>query len=112
MEKNIVLISTTVATHEQAEKIAQDLLRAHLAACIQIQEIGSHYWENDQIKKEREVQIIIKTSESIAKQTCEELLKLHPYDIPEIIMHDGKTSQKYHDWLEGVIRLKSRYYKE
>lgn len=112
MDQNIVLITTTVATEEHAHKIAQDLLDTRTVACVQIQPVSSSYWENNAIKKVNEWHLMIKTSRNMIKQALEELLKVHPYDIPEIIVEDVKTHNKYHDWVEEQIRLSSRYYKK
>ena len=69
MKKNIVLITTMVRTHDQAQKILQDLLDKHLAQEVQIQEIASHSLENGKIKKEHEVQVMIKTQTDVIKKT-------------------------------------------
>lgn len=107
MKKNIVLITTMVRTHDQAQKILQDLLDKHLASAVQIQEIVNHALEDGKVKKEREVQVMIKTQTDVIKKTLEELLKLHPYDVPEILVHDVTTHHEYEDWVKQQIKKNS-----
>ena len=99
MDHNIVIITTTVAKEQEAHKIIQGLLDKRLAASIQTQEISSSYWEEEKVKKINEWRIMIKTGRNMLKKTLEELLAIHPYDIPEIIVEDVKTHEKYHDWI-------------
>lgn len=107
MKKKLVLITTMVRTHEQAQKIADDLLVKNLAIAIQVQPISSHSLEEGKIKRENEVEVMIKTQTDVAKKVLAELLKLHPYDVPEILVQDAITYHEYEDWVKAQIKKSS-----
>lgn len=111
-DKTVFLVTTTVRKEDQAHAIVQDLLDKRLAACIQLQPVSSHYWEENKIINNPEWHIMIKTSKDVIEELLKELLKLHPYDVPEILVHDAKANEPYSAWLENEIRLRSRYYKK
>ena len=97
-----IQVSTTVETPEQAEKIADRLVEAKLAACVQmVTGVRSvYYWQG---KKERseEVILLIKTKMDIYGKLARELKKLHPYELPEIIVTpivEGNTD--YFNWID------------
>jgi periplasmic divalent cation tolerance protein len=82
---NACVVMTTVPSKEQAEKIAIAALEERLAACVQIQAITSYYWWEGKIDNGNEQLIYLKTTKEKYEALEAAILKIHPYDTPEII---------------------------
>ena len=95
-------ITTTVDSKETALKISGELVRQKLAACVQIIEnITSVYMWKEKRETTSECLLLIKTKMDVFGRLAEELKKIHPYEIPEIIAKqiiDGST--QYLNWIE------------
>lgn len=102
----ILIVWTTVAKKTDGEKIAAELLEKKLAACVSISSpLQSHYPWQGKLCVEEEFLLIIKTSEEIYSQLEETLLKIHPYDCPEVIaLPASRASEAYEKWVtENVV---------
>ncbi|MGC9133580.1 MAG: divalent-cation tolerance protein CutA [Nanopusillaceae archaeon] len=102
----MIIVLTTVP-FGKGEEIAKKILEKRYAACISIKEVRSLYWENNNIKDEKEELLIIKTRKEIFDMLKDFLKSIHPYKIPEIIeikVDDG--NKEYLDWLESETSLK------
>jgi periplasmic divalent cation tolerance protein len=86
MTNEVVTIITTVALAEDAARIAEMLLRDRLAACVQEITIRSRYRWKDEIRCEPEVLLLIKTARDRAEAAVIAIRKIHPYELPEIIV--------------------------
>ena len=79
------VVITTCAGTDEANTIIDALLKARLAACIQAMPIQSHYiWEGD-IQQSSELMLVIKCKSEDYKGIEETILRLHSYDLPEIV---------------------------
>jgi periplasmic divalent cation tolerance protein len=101
-----VLISTTTATMEEARAIASRLVEEQLAACVQIVDpITSVYTWQGNIEEEREVLLLIKSTQDLVSPVADLLDRIHPYEVPELIatpIVDGSTA--YLSWLGENLR--------
>ena len=97
----LALVITTVESANDAEELAQALVDQSLAACVQIDgPITSHYRWAGQVETAHEFRLVIKTSDSAWLALKEKLVKLHPYDEPEIIMLPiADVTDGYRDWV-------------
>ena len=86
MTEEVVTIVTTVALGEDSARISEMLLRDRLAACVQEIAIRSRYRWKDEIRCEPEVLLLIKTARDRAEAAVNAIRKVHPYELPEIIM--------------------------
>jgi len=94
-------IVTNTSNIDEAKKIAHNLVENKLAACVNIiPEIISVYnWKNE-ICEDKECQLIIKTEKVLFQSVQDTILKLHSYELPEIIMLPiEKGYDKYLDWI-------------
>jgi len=97
-------ILTTVKSKEVGECIITTLLEKKLVACIQEQEIKSHYIWEGKVAQEKETLLMMKTKEANfdAIEACIE--ELHEYDVPELVMLPiTKGSAKYLNWMDEVM---------
>lgn len=90
---------------EAAENMAQALLARKLAACIQISAAGTSFytWQDD-VCKDQEFYLHIKTDKQHFKEAMLWLKNNHPYDTPEIICLNAKASRDYHNWLSSSLK--------
>jgi periplasmic divalent cation tolerance protein len=95
------MVMTTVANKEQAEKIARAVLRARLAACVQIQEITSYYWWDGKINCDAEQLLYLKTTPQHYDALEAAIIANHSYDTPEILQVPIERGfGKYLSWME------------
>lgn len=94
-------VQTTFATPEDAARIARVLINERLAACAQIlPEITSVYIWEDELKRETEAMLLLKTAEGSWAALRDRLAQLHPYDTPEIIaLPISHASFEYSSWV-------------
>jgi periplasmic divalent cation tolerance protein len=98
---NIIIVLTHAPDQICAERIAKALIKAKLAACVNIgSACQSHYeWEN-QFEVQTEFPIQIKTCRRCYIELEALILDLHPYELPDIITLnvDGGLN-KYLQWV-------------
>ena len=96
----ISIINTTTDSDKIARQIAECLIKNKLSPCVQIvPQIESIYQWQKQLKYSNEFLLIIKTLPQHVHECKEHILELHNYDIPEIIVTQGKTLQdEYSEW--------------
>jgi len=100
-----IIIICTTSNIDNAKNIANHLVSNKLAACVNIiPQIVSIYEWNNQIQQDSECILFIKTHNSLFDKVKEEIIDLHPYELPEIIsitIDRGHT--EYLDWLKKCI---------
>lgn len=80
------IVFVTEANQHSAQKLAETLVSERLAACVSLQHINSIYrWKNE-IQKDKEIQLIIKTDLNKSELLINRIKDLHSYEIPEIVM--------------------------
>lgn len=96
---------TTVAKAEDAARIAESLLRDKLAACIQEMTIRSRYTWKNEIHNELELLLLAKTTADRAEAAVSAIRKIHPYDLPEILVLPvvGGLAE-YMNWIDAETR--------
>jgi periplasmic divalent cation tolerance protein len=100
------LIFITCPNRKSAEKISKSLLKKGLVACINIiPRIKSMYWWEGKIEKSFETLLIIKTKDELFNSVKKEVIKLHPYKVPEVIcVRISKGYEKYLKWIKEVTK--------
>ena len=95
------MVISTVATEEEADRIARAVVDQCLAACVQIDgPITSHYRWAGEVKQSSEFRLTIKTSCIALPKLKTKLIKLHPYDEPEILVVEvDDASDGYRSWV-------------
>jgi periplasmic divalent cation tolerance protein len=95
---------TTVATAEDASRLAQGALEARLVACVQVDgPVTSHYPWKGRIESAREYRLVFKFLPEQADALETWIGAHHPYDIPEwIVARAEHVSEKYLSWARGT----------
>jgi len=104
-QRNYIVVFITVKDSEEAQKIANSLLKRRQAACVNIvPEVNSHFWWKDKLDSTRESLLIVKTKESLLPELMKSVKKIHSYSIPEIIaLPIVGGSQDYLDWIDSEV---------
>lgn len=92
---------TTTGGEFDARALAHALVEARLAACVNIVgRVRSVYRWEGRVLDDAEQLLIIKTGDERVSALREELLRLHPYDVPEfVVVPIDQTSDAYGAWL-------------
>src|SRR5690242_5386882 len=101
MDDDAIVVFMTAADVEEASRLADMLVGAHLAACVQIlPEIESVYRWQGKIERQAEVLLIAKTTIGKFADLEREVRALHSYETPEIVAIPIVTgSAPYLEWL-------------
>src|SRR5512139_174080 len=84
MDDPFIVVLITAPDHEVAEKIAQELLGKHLAACVNIlPSVQSIYFWKGEVQNDQEVLLLVKTRLSLfQEQLVPAVRAVHPYEVP------------------------------
>lgn len=99
-DKAIVVV-VTAGSREEAARLAEMLVGARLAACVQIlPEIESIYRWQGSVQREAETLLLAKTTEACFQDLEREVRALHSYETPEIVaLPVVASSESYFSWL-------------
>lgn len=104
MYNDYSIVLTTVALENDAEVLAEKLLQAKLATCVQIQKIKSFYTWNGKIERSDEYLLSIKTRTDLFENIFEFIKQKHSYEIPEIIQIPiTNGSDEYLAWIRESL---------
>lgn len=100
-----IQVFTTTDTKENARQIAKRVVEKNLAACAQIiGPISSIFWWKNNINEEEEWLIIIKSKKNLYDDLEHAIMKVHKYEIPEILAVPVLAGAKsYLEWLDGEV---------
>jgi periplasmic divalent cation tolerance protein len=100
-----VVAFSTVATREDAERIARALVERRLCACVNIVPgVTSVYTWKGEVQAESELLLVIKTTREALDDLKRELVGMHPYEVPELValeIADGHGA--YLDWIRQNV---------
>jgi len=96
---------SAVPDEEVGRRIAQRLLEARAAACVNlVPGLESRYWWKGEIQRDSEALLLIKTSWDRVEAVEKLLLEAHPYETPElIILPLSRGSAGYLNWLAAEL---------
>ena len=95
---------TTVATIDDARRLAEAAVARSLAACVHLERIDSVYRWQGVVHSEAEVRLVFKTTEA-AYPALERLLRSsHPYELPAIYAVPVEHADPaYAAWVAGAV---------
>lgn len=101
-----VIITTTAATQEEAERIGAALLAQKLAACVQYESIRSHYQWQGELHLDSEVRLTIKTARCHYAAVEKLIVQNHSYECPQVLMQQvSRGSAPYLRWAKAALGL-------
>jgi periplasmic divalent cation tolerance protein len=100
-----IVVLMTAANREEASRIAEMLVAARLAACVQIlPEIQSVYRWQGEVARESEVMLLAKTTLDRFDEIDLAVRESHSYETPEIIaLPVTAISEPYLAWLQEEV---------
>ena len=95
-----VIIISTFPDKRTVTKIANQLVKKKLTACVNITKISSADSWKGKVENQSEYLGLFKTTKKQLPSLKRELQKLHPYDIPEIVeINPISINKSYLKWL-------------
>src|SRR4026208_899414 len=103
MSDDAIVVFMTAPNGEEATRLAEMLVGAHLAACVQIlPEMESVYRWQGKIERQAETLLLAKTVASKFEELEREVRSLHRYETPEIVaVPIVAGSTPYLEWLQA-----------
>ena len=82
-----IVLYATFGSLEEARTIGRALVKARLAACVNIfPEIQAIFEWQDKLEEAKEAAMFIKTRSSLEAQVIERVKELHSYDVPALVV--------------------------
>jgi periplasmic divalent cation tolerance protein len=105
MENGCVLVWTTISAEADGQELASILVNERLAACVNLlPEMDSVYMWKNVVHRDRERQVLIKTTESRVAALQARIGELHSYDVPEFIVTPiVGGSEAYLSWIRESV---------
>ncbi|MCG9788675.1 divalent-cation tolerance protein CutA [Vibrio barjaei] len=105
MKSNAITVLTTVSNEQQANDLIRVLLERRLAACIQTQNIGSHYVWEGKVCHDEEVLLIIKSTNEAYSRLERTIIANHEYEVPQIVALPIEAGfRPYLNWLKQNVK--------
>ena len=94
---------------KEARKIAKDVLRRRLAACVNITPVCSYFRWKNKVQTQREYLLLIKTRSQGFVQLRKRILALHSYELPEIvILRIAGGHSPYLEWIDREVPIRRK----
>lgn len=100
---------TTCPAQEAAEALAEQIVEARLAACVQIlPQMTSIYWWEGEVQKEAEFLLLIKTLPEKWDELRGFITAHHSYTVPEIVaISAAEVGEPYAKWLAAELKMET-----
>jgi len=101
----VLLVFCTFPDADTAASVTRTLVEEKLVACGNlIPGVRSIYTWEDKIEDTAEVMVVFKTTGPAYAKLEKRLLKLHPYDTPEIVaLEAGAAAKAYAAWVASAV---------
>ena len=110
MSADAIVVLMTAGSREEAARLADVLVVARLAACVQIlPEIESVYHWQGNVERSAEILLLAKTTQANFHALEAMVRSLHSYETPEIIaLPVTQSSAPYLEWLTSNVMPQSK----
>jgi periplasmic divalent cation tolerance protein len=100
-----VVVLMTAGSREEAARLAEMLVGARIAACVQIMpEMESIYHWKGAVRRDPEILLLAKTTRARFDDLEREVRALHSYETPEIVaLPITNISAPYLEWLGATV---------
>ena len=94
---------TTVANRADADRLANEVVSAQLAVCVQVEgPLRSCYRWQGQLEQAEEFRLTLKCLPAQLAHLERHVLAHHPYDTPEwLVVRAERVGEKYLSWAEA-----------
>ena len=99
----VAVVTTTVASVADAQRLAAGAVQARLAACVQVEAIASHYVWQGALHEDAEWRLVCKTLPRAAPALCGWLRAQHPYEVPQLLTHGVEAEVDYAQWMAQQV---------
>jgi periplasmic divalent cation tolerance protein len=101
-----VVVLMTAGSQEEAEEIANVLVKEMLAACVNVLPgVTSVYRWEGQVQRDQEWLLIAKSTTKVLDALVRRVQALHSYDLPEVIaLPVVGGSEAYLRWVDGEVQ--------
>jgi len=101
-----VVVLVTAKDKKEAQKISSGLIKAKLAACVNIiDKVDSVFFWAGKIDQAKESLLVIKSRKEKLSQIIKLVKSLHSYEVPEIIAIPIIAGDKlYLRWIDAALR--------
>jgi periplasmic divalent cation tolerance protein len=98
---DILIVMVTAANSDEAARISEAVVNAHLAACATVvPAVTSVYWWEGKLTKDQESLVVMKTARSRYSQLENAIRQVHSYKVPEILaVQVAEGSLEYMRWV-------------
>ncbi len=108
MQDPCCVILTTTGNQEEAQRIAEMLVKDRLAACVQITHITSTYLWKGKLNTEPEYLLLIKTTARRYREVEAAINAHHSYELPEVVQIPiAAGSDRYLSWVNESTQAES-----
>lgn len=105
-DRQAVIVLTTVADRDEAERVALALVDERLAACVSRVGVASTYRWKGAIERGEECLLLIKTAVDVWPRLHARIRELSSYEVPEILAVDiARGEQSYLGWLLECVSV-------
>ena len=103
-DHDILTVTTTVGSMDEARRLARELVQRRLAACVQLAAIEASFyrWEG-RLCEDPEVRLSIKTLPRLRDALAAAVAELHPYGLPQFLAATERASAGYADWVRSEV---------
>lgn len=104
MTADYLVVMVTASSLDEATAIANHLVEHHLAACVSLFPVSSIYTWDNQVHRDQEWQLMIKTQQDQFTALETAVHELHSYDVPEVIaLPVIAGSLPYLNWISDQV---------
>jgi periplasmic divalent cation tolerance protein len=109
MREPYLMVTTTTASEDEANRLAQSSVEARLAACVQVVgPIRSTYWWKGDVERQAEWLCLMKTTAARFEALAAHIRSHHSYEVPEIVaLPIVAGSPPYLDWISAEVPANS-----
>lgn len=103
-----VIVIVTTASKQEAENIAQHLLKERLIACANVTgPVSSLFHWDGKLEQAEEYLIFMKSRKDLFEKLAATVKALHSYEVPEIVaLPIVEGSKAYLGWLDSCLAAK------
>lgn len=103
--RGVSVVTTTVPSAEDAQRLCQGAVQAQLAACAQVDVITSHYLWDGKLQETPEWRLVFKTVPDAVQPLLKWLRSQHPYELPQLLLRGEQAQKDYGQWVAQNVQL-------